>query len=78
MSPTLSALRCSGGLDADSQLYTNCFEIAWFLINFCPVKAVSNMYMYEGHDYRDTTIKDQEAFDNMMAGKVVILTSSMV
>jgi len=34
--------------------------------------------MYEGHDYRDTTIKDQEAFDNMMAGKVVILTSSMV
>ena len=26
--------------------------------------------MYEGHDYRGTSTKDQEAFDNMMAGKV--------
>ncbi|RMX56153.1 hypothetical protein pdam_00012086 [Pocillopora damicornis] len=31
-------------------------------------KAVSDMYVYEGHDYRETTVKDQEAFDNMMAG----------
>ena len=42
-----------------------------FLITFC--LAVSNMYMYEGRDYRETSSKDQEAFDNMMAGKVVIL-----
>ena len=33
---------------------------------FC--EAVSDMYVYEGHDYRETTVKDQEAFDNMMAG----------
>jgi len=49
-----------------------------FLISFCLVKAVSNMYMYEGHDYRDSSTKDQEAFDNMMAGKVVLLTSLRV
>ena len=54
------------------------FKLHVFLISFCPVKAVSNMYMYEGHDYRDTSTKDQEAFDNMMAGKVVILTSLRV
>lgn len=30
-------------------------------------KAISDMYVYEGHDYRETSVKDQEAFDNMMA-----------
>ncbi|XP_027059374.1 chromodomain-helicase-DNA-binding protein 1-like isoform X2 [Pocillopora damicornis] len=30
-------------------------------------EKVSDMYVYEGHDYRETTVKDQEAFDNMMA-----------
>ena len=41
-----------------------------FLISCCLAQTVSNMYMYEGRDYRDTSTKDQEAFDNMMAGKV--------
>ena len=54
------------------------FKLHGFLISFCPVKAVSNMYMYEGRDYRDTSTKDQEAFDNMMAGKAVKLTSLRV
>ena len=46
------------------------FKLHGFLISCCLAKAVSNMYMYEGHDYRDTSTKDKEAFDNMMAGKV--------
>ena len=28
------------------------------------------MYVYEGHDYsRDASTKDQQAFDNIMAGE---------
>ena len=50
------------------------FKLHGVLISFGPVKAVSNMYMYEGRDYRDTSTKDQEAFDNLMAGKAVVLT----
>ena len=32
---------------------------------------MDDMYVYEGRDYRETSTKDQEAFDCMMAGKKV-------
>ena len=36
------------------------------------------MYVYEGHDYRETSSKDQEAFDNMMAGNFDILLTAIL
>lgn len=45
------------------------WKVNWYqLLVFFSCEAVSDMYVYEGHDYRETTVKDQEAFDNMMAG----------
>jgi len=46
--------------DNDGDIIASCMETD-------DDEKVSNMYMYEGHDYRDTSTKDQEAFDNMMA-----------
>ena len=39
---------------------------------------VSNMYVYEGRDYsKETSVTDQQAFDNMVAGKVVALSKKL-
>lgn len=46
---------------------------AWLPNRLFFFKAVNDMYVYEGRDYRETSKKDQEAFDNMVAGKKIKL-----
>ena len=42
----------------------------------CFVLTVNSMYVYEGHDYsKETTARDQQAFDNMMAGTAAVVSN---
>ena len=46
------------------------------LLMRCFVLTVKSMYVYEGHDYsKETTARDQQAFDNMMAGTAAVVSN---
>lgn len=63
--------------DAFSSIFETCYLYKGLLkgknSDVVVFLSVENMYVYEGRDYsKETTDRDQQAFDNMVAGEEVL------